>query len=107
MLKVGVELDIVHAESVGGHKLKLSFSDGQETVVDFAPFLSASVDPDTRRFLDSEAFGTYRIEWGNLVWGNCEMCFPIEDLYVGSLSEKPHLAVAEDRSAYGETDRDH
>ena len=101
MLKTGEQVDIERVEHVGGYRLKLVFSDGCERVVDFEPFLSASLNPGTRRFLDSEAFATYRTEWGNLVWGDYEMCFPIDDLYAGRLSEKRHLAVAEERADYG------
>ncbi len=105
MLKTGTEVDIVRADSVGRYRLELAFSDGHEEVVDFEPFLAASLNPETRRYLDPNMFRQYRIEWGNLVWGDYEMCFPMEDLYVGQLTRKEHLAVAEERATYG-TDAD-
>jgi len=49
---------------------------------------------------------------GNLVWGDYDMCFPIEDLYAGRLVGSALLAVAEapyrygkDRTARGERRR--
>jgi hypothetical protein len=104
MLKTGQEMDITRVESIGGYELRIVFSDGHEQVVDLEPFLSTSRNPETRRYLDRDTFGSYRIEWGNLVWGDYEMTFPIEDLYAGRLVEEKHLAVAEERATYAGRD---
>ncbi len=101
-LEEGVELEIVAAECVGGYKLRLTFSDDHCSVVDFGPFLLAALNDETRQFVDSEKFRSYRLEWGNLVWGDYEMCFPIENLYLGQLEKASLLAVAEERATYGE-----
>lgn len=61
--------------------LHLVFSDGAERQVDFLPFLSATRHPALRAFLDPARFADYRLEYGDLVWGDFEMCFPIADLY--------------------------
>jgi hypothetical protein len=100
-IQEGVGLEVVHAERVGVYSAELKFSDGHRSLVDFEPFLSGSLNVETRQFLDSDKFGAFRIEWGNLVWGDYEMCFPIEDLYACKLIAKPLLAVAENRAAYG------
>jgi len=35
----------------------------------------------TRKFLDINEFKKFKIEYGDLVWNDYEMCFPIIDLY--------------------------
>ena len=65
----------------GDYCLRLAFSDGQEREVDFLPFLSTARHPALREFLDPARFATYRLEYGDLIWGDYELCFPIADLY--------------------------
>ncbi len=55
----------------------------------------ASKHPETRKYLDTALFGSYRIEWGNLVWGDYGLCFPLKSLYEDALQESPLQAVAE------------
>ena len=94
-LEPGVEVNIVEAEPAGGYRLRLAFSDNHAALVDFGPFLEHSLNPQTRQFLDTERFLAFHLEWGNLVWGDYEMCFPIEDLYAGRVGYAQVLAVAE------------
>jgi len=101
-LKQGIALEIVHAEYEDSYRIAMEFSDGHRIVVDFESFLSGDLNTETRQFLDIERFKTFRLDWGNLVWGDYEMCFPIEDLYTGELVRRPLLAVAEERATYGQ-----
>jgi len=101
-LKPGVEINIVKAEPAEGYRLWLTFSDQYKTLVDFAPVLERSMNPQTRQFLDEKLFRSFRLEWGNLVWGDYEMCFPIADLYEGLEAERCISAVAEESVQYGE-----
>lgn len=104
-LKVGVSVEIRKAKRLDGYRLKLMFSDGHVSVVDFEPFLRSSLNPETQRFLDAKRFRKFALLHGNLVWGDYEMCFPVEDLYEGTLgayqSETKALAVAEPQAQYG------
>lgn len=70
-------INVVAAEHVGEFQLRLRFDDGSEQVVDFKPFLSRAQHPDIRAFLDPERFAAFRIEYGELVWGDYELCFPV------------------------------
>jgi hypothetical protein len=63
----------------------LRFSDGRIVTVDFEPFLRRSRHPDVRKYLDPESFQSYRLEHGDLMWGDFELCFPIADLYEGRI----------------------
>lgn len=84
-LSEGTAIDIVHAERVADYKLRLSFSDGVERVVDFEPFLRRSRNPMIRIYLDPQKFANFRIEYGNLIWDDYELCFPIADLYANNI----------------------
>src|SRR5262245_46138419 len=84
-LAEGIGLDVVQADLVGAYRLRLVFSDGMERVVDFGPFLQSSMHPAIRSFLDPGKFASFRIEQGDLLWGDHELCFPIADLYEGRI----------------------
>ena len=76
---------VTSAEYAGGYKLRVGFSDGKAQLVDFEPFLRRAKNPALRDFLDVEKFKTFRIEFGDLLWGDYDLCFPITDLYDGRI----------------------
>ena len=78
-------LEIAEAKYVSDYKIRLAFKDGTERVVDFGPFLSKARNPDTTDYRDFEKFKSFRIEDGDLVWGDFQMIFPITDLYNGKI----------------------
>jgi len=85
MLPEGAVVEIERAERLSGYKLKLCFSDGAERVVDFEPFLSGSQNPMISAYLDEQKFGGFRLEHGDLIWDDYGLCFPITDLYEGTV----------------------
>ena len=87
-------INIQTAELVGDYRIRLRFDDGVEQVVDFQPFLSRSRHPQIRAYLDPVLFASFRIEYGDLVWGDYELCFPIMDLYRDSLEHTRPLEAA-------------
>jgi Protein of unknown function (DUF2442) len=78
-------LEITNAEHVGGYKIRLTFNDGVTRTVDFGPFLMKAHNPDTTDYRDLEKFKTFRLEDGDLMWGDFQMIFPITDLYKGEI----------------------
>ncbi len=78
-------LEITNATHLSRYALKLEFSDGTERMIDFEPFLEASRNPAIRVYLDPEKFSQFRIEYGDLIWADYELCFPIADLYEGRI----------------------
>lgn len=78
-------LDIIDAQHVGGYKLRLRFNDGAQQIVDFAPFLRKAQNPDLTKYRKAELFKSFRLHYGNLMWGDYEMIFPITDLYRGNI----------------------
>ncbi|HXU36450.1 MAG TPA: DUF2442 domain-containing protein [Blastocatellia bacterium] len=81
----GAVIEIVQVERLSEYNLRLHFSDGATRVIDFEPFLSNSRNPLIRAYLDPKKFGDFRLEHGDLVWNDFGLCFPIADLYEGTL----------------------
>ena len=76
---------IEQAEYVEDYVLRLRFSDGQQKLIDFGPFLQQSHHPCIRRYLDKEMFRQFIVADGDLLWHDYDLCFPIIDLYEGRL----------------------
>ena len=87
-------LNITAAEQVGDYTLRLSFDDGTMQTVDFKPFLTLSRHPLIRAYLDPARFANFRIEYGELIWGDYDLCFPIADLYRNRLMGDSELEAA-------------
>ena len=78
-------LAVVAAKYVSGYKIHLVFNDESERMVDFGPFLEKARNPDTTDYRDLKKFREFRIEHGDLIWGDFQMIFPIADLYRGEI----------------------
>jgi hypothetical protein len=108
-LSLGIAVDIVSADYLGDHRLRLTFSDGHVTTVDFGSFLRTALHPDIAKYCDESLFCAFTLAYGNLVWGDHELCFPIEDLYAGKLDHRNDangvLAVAETHMACAEEEK--
>jgi hypothetical protein len=91
--------EVVEAKYVSGYKLLLTFNDGTVRVVDFGPFLEKARNPDTTDYRDLKKFKDFRIEYGDLIWGDFQMIFPIMDLYHGTIlkEEEPAYQLNEGR----------
>ena len=74
-------LNIARVEHIGDYRLSIDFDDGATQVVDFKPFLIGAQHPEIRAFLDMSKFSAFRVEHGDLVWGDYALCFPIDGLY--------------------------
>lgn len=66
-----------------GYKIKFDFSDGVKKTVDFERFLKNAKNPMTKKYIDKNKFKSFSLEYGDIVWNDYEMCFPIWDLYKG------------------------
>jgi hypothetical protein len=78
-------ISITSAEFIRDYKIKLLFSDGIEKEIDFGPFLRNAKNPMARKYLDKKLFRNFKIEYGDIIWNDYEMCFPIWDLYEGKI----------------------
>lgn len=86
MLTNDAVIEVMGVEQLSDYKLKLRLSDGTERVIDFEPFLKTSRNQLISAYLEPEQFADFRIEYGDLVWGDYGLCFPIADLHEGHLS---------------------
>lgn len=74
-------INIVTAEPVGEYRLHLTFDDGMKQTVGFQTVLDPRAPSGYSRLPRSGRFSASRIEYGELVWGDYDLCFPIIDLY--------------------------
>ena len=76
---------ICGARIIAPFVLKLEFSDGRISRVDFGPFLTKSKLPNILKYSDRRQFSRYALVGGNVIWGDYEMLFPVAELYIGSI----------------------
>jgi hypothetical protein len=77
---------IREASYVAPYQLRLTFTDGQKSLVDFEPFLRASRHPAIQAYLDKRKFRAFTVEDGFLHWNDFELVFPMADLHAGRIS---------------------
>ena len=78
-------VSIEKAHYIEDYKIRFDFSDGISQTIDFEPFLKAAKNPMTKKYLDLGKFKSFAIEYGDIVWNDYEMCFPIWDLHEGKI----------------------
>ena len=78
-------LTITEAKYVSGYKVRLAFHDCSCRIMDFGPFLKKAVNPEITQYLQIPKFKSFHLHYGNLMWGDYEMIFPIADLYRGEI----------------------
>ncbi len=78
-------VSIENAEYKGDYVINLRFSDGVERSIDFGDFLRNARNPMTKKYLDKDLFKSFTIDYGDLIWNDYEMCFPIWNLYEGKI----------------------
>lgn len=87
-------INIISADQIGDCRIRLVFDDQTEQSVDFKPFLAQSCHPAIRAYLDQKLFGTFRVEFGELVWGDYDLCFPMIDLYRNQIDHRQGMGAA-------------
>lgn len=76
--------DAVH---LGEFKVGIFFTDRTEKIVDFNDFLSKkNLHPSLKKYRKEKLFGNFEIKYGNLIWKDYQMIFPVEELYNGKIS---------------------
>ncbi len=78
-----MNISIQKANYLGEYKINFLFSDGVEKTIDFGRFLENAKNPMTKKYLDKKLFQSYSIEYGDIIWNEYEMCFPVWDLHEG------------------------
>ena len=79
------QLKIDSAKYLSDYAIRLRFNDGTERVVDFKSFLTNSLHPSIKKYLDEKKFSNFNLIDGNLNWNDYDLIFPIWDLYKGKI----------------------
>ena len=79
------QLKIDSAKYLSDYAIRIKFSDGTDKLVDFKPFLTKSLHPSIKKYLDEKKFSSFSIADGNLNWNDYDLIFPIWDLYNGKI----------------------
>jgi hypothetical protein len=87
-------INVVSATQVGDYSLKIEFDDKTVQTVDFGPFLKRARHPDVRLFLQPERFASFHVTYGELAWGDYDLCFPVIDLYRNCIEHVDAVAQA-------------
>lgn len=86
-------IKIQNAVYIEGFKIELKFDDGTTKTIDFTEFLDSATNPLTKKFHNPEEFKKFKLEYGDLVWGDYELCFPVWDLYTGNICKENHVSA--------------
>lgn len=78
-----ISIDTAHY--ISEFKIFFEFSDGSHRTVDFESFLKKAKNPMSKKYLDIEKFKAFKLEYGDIQWNDYELCFPIWDLYRGTI----------------------
>lgn len=78
-------IKIVTANYLGDYSVHIRFNDGTERFIDFKPFLSKSLHPSIKKYLNENYFSKFQLIDGNLNWNDYDLIFPIWDLYSGKI----------------------
>lgn len=89
---------ISRADYVSDYKIHFVFSDGQQRLADFYPFLSSSTHPLINKFLDMKLFKQFYIENWAIRWGDNECDLNPMEIYYGEF-EAPDSPYKEDIKA--------
>ena len=90
----GTPINIISATQTGEHCIRLVFDDNTVQEIDFKPFLVRSHHPDIRAYLEPVRFAGFRVEYGELLWGDYELCFPTIDLYRNMIEHDQSMTKA-------------
>jgi hypothetical protein len=78
-------ITIDRADYKGDYVISIHFSDGVKKNIDFREFLQNAKNPMTKKYLDKELFKSFTLDYGDLMWNDYEMCFPIWNLHEGKI----------------------
>ncbi len=84
---VNSQLKIDSAKYLSDFAIRIKFNDGNERLVDFKQFLTKSLHPSIKKYLDENKFSNFSLTDGNLNWNDYDLIFPISDLYKGQIGK--------------------
>ncbi|MGA2298654.1 MAG: DUF2442 domain-containing protein [FCB group bacterium] len=76
-------IKIIEAKYLNDYRILLIFSDNSEKIIDFAELLRKSTYPNEKKYLDKNIFKQFKVDYGDLIWNDFDMCFQAKNLYKG------------------------
>ena len=86
-------INIISATQTGEYRIRLVFDDNTVQEVDFKSFLTRSHHPDIRAYLEPVRFADFKVEYGELVWGDYDLCFQVIDLYRNTIEHNQAMTA--------------
>lgn len=86
-------ISIKSAKYLRDYEINFTFNDGTSKICDFKEFLNASSHPEIRKYLKTSLFKKFKIEHGDIMWGDFDLIFPIKDIYENELSKAKNIRV--------------
>ena len=81
-------ISVITAKYISGYLIEIGFNDNTIKTVDFGRFLEKHVHPQFNKYKNPESFKQFKIESGNLIWGeNWDLIFPVDQLYRGKIKD--------------------
>ena len=80
-----IVISIIKAEYLGEYSIHFFFSVEVEKTIDFSGFLKNARNSMTKKYLDKKLFEKFTMIYGDIVWNDFELCFPIWDLHEGTI----------------------
>ena len=87
-------INLLFATQTGPYRIRLVFDDSHVQEVDFQPFLVHSHHPEIRAYLEPALFAAFKLAYGELVWGDYQLYFPVMDLYRNTIEHNEMLSEA-------------
>jgi len=76
---------INEAKYISDYKILLVFNNNESKIIDFSNLLKSSTYPNEKKYLRKDLFKQFKIELGDLIWNDYDMCFQAKNLYKGIL----------------------
>jgi hypothetical protein len=76
---------IIKAKYLEDYKIILTFNDNKTIVVNFFDLLNTTLYKNEKKYLNKEMFQQFKVEIGDLIWNDYDMCFQGKNLYKGIL----------------------
>ena len=78
-------IKIIDAKYLEDYKILLTFNDFHSKIIDFFELLSSTPYKNEKKFFDKNQFQHFKIDLGDLIWNDYDMCFQAKNLYKGIL----------------------
>ena len=86
-------ISITKATYLDSYNIELEFDDSTVQIIDFEKFILSARNPMISKFGNISEFKSFEILYGDLVWNDYEMSFPIWDLYTNNIMKLEDLAI--------------